>query len=393
MIWVAAYLATAIATGESWAACQNTGSFDSWLRQFKQEAVAQGVSPQVVSSALDGITFDQSVINSDRGQSVFAQSFITFVDRLVSKNRMDRGKQLLGKYKAYFDRAQREFGVPGPVIVAFWGLETDFGGNLGNKQTLRSLATLAYDCRRPEKFREELLAALKIIERGDLKPEQMRGPWAGEMGQTQFLASTYLKYAVDYDGDGRRDLINSVPDVIGSTANYLNALGWKANQPWLQEVRVPGNMPWHESDLHVSHPRSQWVKWGVKPIGNASLPADSLQASLVLPMGRRGPAFLAYDNFRVYTEWNESLIYSLTAGYFATRLAGAPPLTRGDAPAALGLAEGRQLQQALVQRGYDVGKIDGIIGAKTRAAVKDVQLKLGLPADGYPTAELLSQLR
>ncbi len=389
---VAGVMACALFTGEVSAACQNTGSFESWLRQFKQEAAAQGISPAVISSALNGITLDESVIKADRGQAVFAQSFLTFSDRMVSKNRIEKGNQLLRKYKAYFDRAERQYGVPGAVIVAFWGLETDFGANLGNKQTLRSLATLAYDCRRPDKFREELLAALRIIERGDLTPEQMRGPWAGEMGQTQFLASNYLKYAVDFDGDGRRDLINSIPDVIASTANYLDAIGWKPNQPWLQEVRVPENLPWHQSDLDVSHPRSQWVKWGIKPTGNASLPADGVQASLVLPMGRNGPAFLAYDNFRIYTEWNESLVYSLSAAYFATRLAGAPPLRRGNAPDALSLSQGRQLQQILARRGYDVGKIDGIIGAKTRAAVKDVQQKLGLPADGYPTSELLTRL-
>lgn len=374
------------------AACQNTGSFDSWLRQFKQQAISQGISPAVASSALDGLTLDPSVIKSDRGQSVFAQSFLTFSDRMVSKNRFDKAKQLLAKYASIFKKAEAQYGVPGPVIVAFWGLETDFGAFMGDKQVLRSLATLAYDCRRPDKFREELMAALKVIQRGDVSPSQMIGPWAGEMGQTQFLATNYLKYAVDYDGDGRRDLIKSVPDVIASTANYLKSIGWKANQPWLQEVRVPADMPWKESDLHVMHPRSQWAKWGVKA-ASGNLPADGMRASLVLPMGRYGPAFLAYDNFRVYTEWNESLIYSLTAGYFADRLAGAPVLKRGNAPEALNLAQGKQLQQALSKRGFDVGKLDGIIGSKTRLAVKEMQIKLGLPADGYPTTELLQRMQ
>lgn len=374
------------------AACNNGMSFDAWLQNFKKQAISQGISPAVASQALDGLTPDPAVIKSDRGQAVFAQSFLTFSDRMVNKNRLEKGRQLLKKYASVFKRAEQQYGVPGPVIVAFWGLETDFGAFMGDKQVLRSLATLAYDCRRPEKFREELMAALKIIQRGDLTPAQMIGPWAGEMGQTQFLATNYVKYAVDYDGDGRRDLMRSIPDVIGSTANYLKSIGWKANQPWLQEVRVPENLPWDQSDLHITHPRAQWVKWGVRA-ASGTLPADNMPASLVLPMGRKGPAFLAYDNFRVYTEWNESLIYSLTAAYFATRLSGAPALSRGNAPEALNLAQGKQLQQALVRYGYDVGKLDGIIGAKTRIAVKDMQRKLGLPADGYPTVELLQRLK
>ncbi|MGF7159665.1 lytic murein transglycosylase [Rhodoligotrophos appendicifer] len=388
----AALLMTGLSAAPAFAACNNTGSFDRWLSSFKQEAVAQGISPATIASALDGVTLDQSVIKADRGQAVFAQSFLQFSDRMVAKYRLDKGAQLIKKYKATFDRIQQKYGVPAPVIVAFWGLETDFGANLGDKQTLRSLATLAYDCRRPDKFRVELMDALQLVQRGDLSPAQMRGPWAGELGQTQFLASNYLKYGVDFDGDGHINLISSVPDVLASTANYLDALGWQANQPWLQEVRVPADMPWEQADLATTHPRAQWVKWGVKAT-KGSLPADGMAASLILPMGKNGPAFLGYPNFRVYLEWNESLVYSLTAAYFATRLAGAPTLTRGDAPPSLSLAQGKQLQQKLAAMGYDVGKIDGIIGAGTRGAVQKVQAKLGLPADGYPTAELLARLR
>ena len=252
--------------------------------------------------------------------------------------------------------------MPGPVIVGFWGLETDFGANLGDFNTLQSLATLAYDCRRPEKFRPELLAALKILDRGDLTPSDMKGAWAGEVGQMQFVPTYYLDFAVDYDGDGKRNLVNSVPDVLASSANLLKHHGWQAGQPWLEEVRVPAEMPWAEADLAIKHARSEWAAWGVTTADGGALPADGMQASLLLPMGRLGPAFLAYPNFDVYTQWNQSLVYATTAAYFATRLAGAPPLRKGSAQAP-SREQVQAAQKKLQQLGYDVGKVDGVIGA------------------------------
>jgi lytic murein transglycosylase len=280
------------------------------------------------------------------------------------------------------------------VLAAFWGLETDFGANPGNTPTLTALATLAFDCRRPEKFRPQLIAALRLAEAGDLPLEQMRGAWAGEIGQTQFMPGDYLERGVDFDGDGRRDLRNSAADALASTANFLAQEGWKAGEPWIEEVRVPVEMPWQEADLAVHHPRSQWAKWGVTNADGSPLAADTTSASLLLPMGRNGPAFLAYDNFRVFIAWNESLVYSTTAAYYATRLAGALPVYRGNGEvASLPVKRIFELQKNLVSRGYNVGKIDGKIGAATRAAVKDMQLKLGLPADSYPTVEFLEALR
>lgn len=395
-IWTATaavVISGALFSGAASAQCQNTGSFDRWLEDFKREAAAQGVSPATIRAALDGIRFDQRVIDRDRAQRVFSQSFLEFSDRMVNKYRMQHGAKHLKNHASLFQRIEREFGVPGPVIVAFWGLETDYGANIGDMQTLRSLATLAYDCRRPEEFRPELLAALRIIDRGDLRPDQMISPWAGELGQTQFLPTVYYSSAVDYDGDGRRDLLRSVPDALASTANYLRELGWRAGEPWLEEVRVPGDLPWDQADLGIRHPRSQWSQWGVTRADGRPLPADGLPAALLLPMGRNGPAFLAYPNFDVYLEWNNALVYATTAAYFATRLAGAPPVSRGSGAQALGYNEIRELQQLLVRHGYDVGKVDGILGARTRAAVKSVQVRLGLPADSYPTPELLARLR
>ena len=282
--------------------------------------------------------------------------------------------------------------MPGPVITAFWGLETDFGANLGDFATLQSLATLAYDCRRPDLFRGELMAALTLLDRGDLSPSEMKGAWAGEIGQTQFVPSFYADFAVDYDGDGKRNLVKSVPDVLASTANLLKHHGWQAGQPWLEEVRVPAKMPWEEADLAIKHPRSAWAGFGVTKADGSPLPKDGTQASLLLPMGRLGPAFLAYPNFDVYTQWNQSLVYATTAAYFATRLAGAPPARKGsaDAPSP---AQVQEAQRLLKKLGYDVGGADGVIGAETRAAVKAVQQKLGLPADSYPDPTFLAALR
>lgn len=373
--------------------CADNISFEPWLDGIRQEAAAEGISQATIAATLRGMTFDKSVVERDRRQSVFSQSFLEFAGRMVAKYRLDHGANALRKHRALFDRIEQQWGVPGPVITSFWGLETDFGANVGNLPTLRSLAALAYDCRRPERFRGELLAALKIIDRGDLRPDQMIGPWAGEIGHLQFLPTHYYTYGVDYDGDGRRDLLNSIPDALATAANYMASVGWRRGEPWLEEVRVPADLPWQEADLAIEHPRGQWARWGVT-YRDRPLPADAMPASLLLPMGRNGPAFLAYRNFRVFLEWNESLIYATTAAYFATRLAGAPPVGRGNGEvAAFGHREIRELQQLLVRHGYDVGGVDGKLGALTRAAVKAAQIKLGLPADSYPSPELVRRLR
>ena len=374
--------------------CRNTGSFEAWLDGFRKEAIAGGVSRATVAAALDGLTLDPSVIARDRRQGFFAQSFLSFSNKLISKNRIQAGQLRLKQHQELFAKVEKQYGVPGPVIAAFWALESDYGADMGKLPILRSLATLAYDCRRGEMFRVELMDALRIIDRGDLAPEEMIGPWAGELGHMQFLASHYLKYAVDYDGDGRRNLIRSVPDVVASSANFLSQLGWKRGEPWVQEVRVPADLPWDQADLAVQHPRSKWAAWGVKRADGSPLPADAMPASLLLPMGRHGPAFLGYQNFQVYLQWNQSLNYCLTAAYLATRLAGAPPMSRGSQPIPeLSGEQIKELQNLLVRRGYQVGDVDGKLGAQTRASVKAMQMKFGLPADSYPTEELIDRLR
>jgi lytic murein transglycosylase len=390
-------LATLAGAGPALAApanCHNTGSFEAWLAKFKQEAEAQGISRGAIAQASPYLVLDQRIINIDRGQKFFAQDFLQFSDKMLAGGRIGNGQKQMQKNAATFAREEKEFGVPAAVITAFWGLESDFGANQGKDQSIKSLATLAYDCRRSDMFRGHLFDSLRLLERGDLTAPEMIGSWAGELGQTQMMPSEYLKNAVDYDGDGKRNLIKSAADVIGSTGNYLVSLGWKRDQPWLQEVHVSQNVPWDQADLAIQHPRAQWAKWGVTYPGGRALPADNLPASLLLPMGRYGPAFLAYDNFQVYLKWNNSLVYSTTAAYYATRLAGAPAITRSTGPVpAVSAEEVREIQQLLTRAGFDVGAADGKVGVSTRAAIKKMQLKFGLPADSYPSPELLARLR
>lgn len=374
--------------------CRNTDSFDAWLQEFRKEALASGISRATVARVLDGMTMDTGVIARDRKQGFFAQSFLAFSDKLISQNRIQNGVARLKQHRDLFAKVEKEYGVPGPVIAAFWALESDYGSVVGKLPILRALATLAYDCRRPVMFRTEFLDAMRIIDRGDLTADEMIGSWAGELGQTQFLPSHYLKQAIDYDGDGKRNLITSIPDVIGSSANFIAHLGWQRGQPWLEEVRVPANLKWEEADLAIQHPRATWAGRGVTHMDGKPLPADATRASLLLPMGRYGPAFLAYENFQVYLKWNQSLNYCLTAAYLATRLAGGPPMSRGSRQIPeLGMEEVKELQQLLARRGYEVGEIDGKLGAATRGSVKAAQMKVGLPADSYPTAELIERLR
>ncbi len=389
MAVLAATAASALA-----ATCPPGPSFERWLDEFKRDAEGQGISQGTIRSALRGMTFDPGIIARDRRQSFFAQSFLDFSRKLATSNRVQSGQSQIAKHRAVFDAVEKQYGVPPSVIAGFWALESDFGVGMGNLPVLRSLASLAYDCRRSDMFRFELMEALRIIDRGDLTPEEMIGSWAGELGQTQFLPSHYYKHAVDYDGDGRRNLMKSAPDIIASSAAFLVSLGWARGQPWLEEVRVPPKLDWAQADLAVQHPRSYWASVGVTLANGRPLASDAMPASLLLLMGRKGPAFLAYPNFQTYLKWNQSLNYATTAAYLATRIDGAPAMSRGSGDVvALDADQLKELQTLLVQRGLKQGEIDGKLGAATRAAVKAAQLKLGLPADSYPTLELTERLR
>jgi lytic murein transglycosylase len=375
------------------APCRTGGPYEAWLADFEREAAAAGISQRAIAQAAPNLTYDQRIVNIDHGQRVFTQTFLEFSDRMAAAYRIQTGAAKIKTYAPVFARIEQQYGVPAPVIVAFWALESDFGANMGNYHSLPSLASLAYDCRRADRFRPQLLDALRLIQRGDLSPDEMIGSWAGELGQTQMMPSEYYQYAIDYDGSGKRDLLHSAPDVLASTANYLLGLGWRRGEPWLTEVRVPPNLPWDQADLAIQLPRAKWASYGVTLADGRPLPADNLPASLLLPVGRFGPAFLVYQNFQIYLQWNNSLVYSTTAAYLATRIAGAAPLHHGNPPPALPFADVKTMQAILAHAGYDVGTIDGFLGLKTRQAVKAMQEKYGLPADSYPTAELLARMQ
>jgi lytic murein transglycosylase len=313
---------------------------------------------------------------------------------MAGGGRYQIGLKQLKSHAQLLAQIEQRFGVPPPVVTALWGLESDYGAYKGGTfQIIHSVATLAFDCRRPDFFRQQLLDAIRIVQRGDLRPDEMIGNWAGELGPTQFTPSDYFNHGVDFDGDGRVDMLHSVPDALASAANLLKSFGWQRGQPWLQEVRVPAQMPWQEADLAIQHPRSQWARWGVTA-AHGTLPADALPASLILPMGRLGPAFLAYPNFKAYIEWNAAMVYSTTAAYFATRLAGAPPVGPGNGTVhVLATPQVQELQRLLIARRLLNGTPDGRLGSQTRGAVKQAQIKVGLPADSYPTVELIERLR
>jgi lytic murein transglycosylase len=383
-------LALALFPSTAYAQQQCGGDFDAWKAAVEKQAASEGVGQRGLD-ALAKADVNMTVISRDRAQGVFTQSFIEFSSRMESAYRLKHGEINLKKYAGVFQRAEEQFGVPGPVITAFWALETDFGAVQGDFSTLDALATLAHDCRRPDLFRPQLIALLKLIDNGTV-PADVHGAWAGEIGQTQMLPKDYLAEGVDGDGDGRVDLRGSAPDVIMTAAHFLQSLGWKAGEPWMEEVRVPDQMPWEKTGRETRLPIDQWAALGVTDRGGGALDQTKSPASLVLPMGRKGPAFLVFDNYDVYLKWNQSFIYTLTAAHLATRFAGAPAYDKRDPEPGLSPEQMRELQRKLDAKGHDVGKIDGVLGSGTRAAVRAMQKELGLPVDGWPTPKLLAAL-
>lgn len=366
------------------------GDFATWMKGVESQASARGVGQKGIS-ALEHADLSQKVLNMDRGQAVFSQTFTEFANRMINNYRLVHGRENLKKYADTFARAKQQFGVSGPVIAAFWALETDFGAVQGNFSTLDALTTLSFDCRRPDLFRPQLIALLELIDRR-VVPANVEGAWAGEIGQMQTLPTDYLENGVDGDGDGRVDLKDSAPDAIMTAAKKLNVLGWKAGQPWLDEVRVPDDLPWKETGRVNRLPRSKWAALGVTRADGSPLPADGLPAGLILPMGHNGPAFLAYDNYDVYLGWNKSLVYTLTAANLASRLDGAEKFDPRHPDEGLAPETMKELQRKLEAKGYDVGEVDGVLGVNTRDAVRQEQLRLGFPADGWPTPALLANM-
>lgn len=389
---LALLLASLVATPAMAQSVACGGDLGSFLEGVKAEAVAKGVSPDAARQALRNAAIDRKVLSRDRAQGVFRQTFLEFSKRSVSANRMQVGAQKMTQFAKTFARAEAEYGVPAPVLTAFWGLETDFGSFQGDFNTMNALVTLAHDCRRPELFRPQLIAAIEMVGHGDLDPARTTGAWAGEIGQVQMLPRDIIEFGVDGDGDGHVDLKKSSPDAILTAAKFIKSLGWKAGQPWLAEVSVPsGPFPYEKSGLRQGMNLNDWTALGIT-FRNGQPTSENLPAELLLPQGRGGPAFLAFPNFHIYLEWNQSFIYTTSAAYFATRLGGAERYDAGNPAPGLDDAAMKQLQTKLAARGHDVGKIDGILGAGTRAATRGEQLRLGMPADGWPTADLLNRL-
>ncbi|SFE48754.1 lytic murein transglycosylase [Roseivivax sediminis] len=386
----AALLPRAAAAQEQAAPVACGGDFATFLSEMRAEAERAGVAPDAAARFFGALSRDASVIRADQRQGVFQMPFTEFARRLISASRLDRGRQMEERHAEIFDRVEAEYGVSRGILLAFWAFETDYGAIQGDYNTADALATLSHDCRRPELFQPQLIAAARLHERGEF-PLDTTGAWAGEIGMVQMLPEDIIENGVDGDGDGHVSLKTSVPDALMSGGKMLSALGWRAGEPWLQEIDMPSEFDWYATGLETTRPAAEWAEAGVTA-RSGRLDAPDLPASILLPQGRGGPAFLAYPNFRVLFEWNQSFTYVLTAAYFATRLEGAPIFNAGDPAPGLDADGMVALQEKLQARGYDVGETDGILGAGTRAAVRDVQQELGLPADAWPTRDLLNRL-
>jgi lytic murein transglycosylase len=367
------------------------GKFSNFVAGLKSEAVAKGHSAATVDRFFANTRMDQSVLKADRSQGVFQKPFTEFARRLISNDRLNRGRSNAKKYNRTFTAMEKAYGVPREVILAFWAFETDYGAFQGKFNTLNALVTLAHDCRRPALFRPQVFAALELYENDDFSPTKTTGAWAGEIGMVQMLPRDILENGVDGDGDGHVRLKTSAPDALMSGAKMLASFGWRRGEPWMTEVRVPDTLDWAQTGLTTKKSVADWAALGVVAT-KGKLGPSNLPASVILPQGRKGPAFLTYPNFDIYFDWNQSFTYVLTAAYFATRIEGAPVFSAGNPEKGLSGNQMKQLQTKLQARGHNVGKIDGILGAGTRAAVQAEQQRLGLPADAWPTRSLLNKL-
>lgn len=374
---------------------QPTQSFAQWRDGFRAQALAAGISASTFDTAFEGIEPDDSVVTADRSQPEFTRPVWQYLESAVSAARVRNGQDRVLENAQTLQRIDSTYGVEREAVVAIWGMESNFGQQMGSKNVIRSLATLGYEGRRPDFGRDQLIAALQIIQHGDVPASNMIGSWAGAMGQTQFIPTTYNRYAVDFDGDGRRDIWGSSPDALASTANYLKSSGWQHGQSWGFEVHLPQGFDYSQADMDIRKPMSEWLRQGIK-VASGNLPSDpQASVSLLLPAGYRGPALLVTDNFRAILKYNNSTSYALAVGLLADSFKGGGQLIGHwpveDTP--LARAERIELQQLLATHGYQPGTADGIIGANTRQAVRAYQKSIGLPADGYPTLELLTRLR
>ena len=368
--------------------------FEQCIADLQDRARVENISRAVVDGVLGKLEQQQRVIELDRSQPEFTQTFAGYFYSRVTPERIAQGRRLLQDYEPFLIELTRKYGVPGRYLVAFWGMETNFGSYLGRMPTLDSLATLACDERRSEFFSDELMQALALLERESLSPEEMRGSWAGAMGHTQFMPSAYWRYATDGDGDGRVNLWRSERDALASGANYLAGLGWHKGQRWGREVLLPKAFPYAETGLVNSRPLAYWKDLGVSFANGSTIPDIELEASVLLPAGHSGPAFMVYPNFNVIMEWNRSEYYALAVGLLADRLIGAGSLARPPSATETALSRStvENIQKRLNYLGFDVGEVDGIMGAMTQSALREFQASNGMIADGYPDKATLCVL-
>jgi membrane-bound lytic murein transglycosylase B len=375
--------ALASAEGDDFAVC---------ISGLQAQAREQGMASHLVT-ALGEAKNLKRVVELDRSQPEFTQTFAGYFNARVNDFRISRGRQLMREHKPLLDKLVREYGVPAQYLVAFWGLETNFGNYLGKIPTLDSLATLACDPRRSKFFTTELFIALELVDKHRLDLGKMQGSWAGAIGHTQFMPSSYSRYGVDGDGDGRVDLWGSIPDALTSAANFLKSLGWTPELRWGREVSLPADFPYHESGMNNRKPLTEWGRLGVRRTNGGGLGNADVQAALLVPSGANGPKFLIYDNFDVIMRWNRSQFYALSVGHLADRINGAgglsqsPPNSRG-----LAVTEVEALQRELKNLGFDPGGIDGQLGPATSRAIRAYQHATGQVADGFADTDLLEEL-
>ncbi len=369
-------------------------TFEDWVLDFKIEAMSKGISEDTFNKAFENIDFNERIIALDRRQTEFTYTIWQYLDRVVNKAKINTAKSLMKKHKKLLSKIEKKYGVPKSYIIAFWGIESNFGMNFGGFNIIEALATLSYDYRRPSLFKNELLQALLIIEENKIPPSDMKGSWAGAMGNFQFLPSTYMKYAVDFDKDGKKDIWHSLPDSFASAANYLSQIGWQTKQKWGREIYLPKNISWVKLDSHLTRTVSDWKKIGVKPADKKNFLGSNLKATIVFPAGYKGPIFLTYPNFNVITQWNNSTLYAIAVGHFSDRIVGESPLKTPRKKLYIPSSdEVKKAQSYLIQLGFYDGHIDGILGLKTRQGIRIAQQKYNLPIDGYLSKELLRKMK
>ena len=370
-------------------------NFGQCAARLRDRAVASGIPQPVVQQAFAQLRPNPRVVELDRRQPEFVQTFWQYFDARINANRIERGRTMLAQHRPLLQQLEARYGVPGRYLVSFWGLESNFGENMGGFHVVESLATLACEGRRAQFFETELMNALQIAAQGDAAVSRMQGSWAGAMGQPQFMPSTFLRHAVDGNGDGRRDIWGNVPDALASASNFLRAIGWRPGEEWGQEVVLPTGFDYRQASLTVERPVSEWQQSGIRSADGRPLPGDGRLASIVVPGGYRGPAFIVYQNFRAILNWNRSINYAVAVGHLADRLAGGGPLVaqRSLEDQPLSREDVMEIQTRLVAVGEDAGEADGVVGTRTREAIRGFQARLGRPADGHPDQDLLWQLR